>query len=231
MKRILLAGATLLALATAQPALAADAPVYKGPAPVAVALFNWTGLYIGIEGGGGWANTQWTRPSTAQSTGNFTGSGGLIGGTLGYNWQAGTMLFGFEGDISWANINATTNIATCLSCSTNMNWLGTLRARLGWLLAPQALLFASGGLAVGGFQHTLTSIPGFSDTETVAGWTVGGGIEFLLGANWTVKAEYLYVAFASQTACPATSVCGAGTVINNDYFRTSIVRAGLNYKF
>ena len=62
MKRILLAGATVLALTAAQPTLAADAPVYrKGPAPAA-ALFNWSGFYVGIQGGYGWAEAQWTRP-------------------------------------------------------------------------------------------------------------------------------------------------------------------------
>jgi outer membrane immunogenic protein len=215
-----------------QAASAADMAVKARPIAAPI-VFNWTGFYVGIEGGGAWASTQWTRPSTGLSTGNFTGNGWLFGGTLGYNWQpvGSNFVWGIEGDISWANVDPVTNIATCLGCGTKLQWFGTLRGRVGYTVMPQALLYATGGLAVGGFEHTITSLPGFSNRTTEAGWTVGGGLEVMIMPNWSLKGEYLYTHFGSQEACPATSTCGGGTVINNDYFRMHIVRAGLNFHF
>ena len=173
-------------------------------------------------------------PSAALSTGNFTGDGWLIGGTVGVNWQApgSTVVWGIEGDLAWSDIDPRTSIATCLSCGTKLDWLGTLRARLGFTITPQSLLYVTGGLAVGSFEHTAPVIlPTFSNWTTEIGWTVGGGLEAMFAQNWSAKIEYLYVAFGSQVACPAASLCGAGTVINADYFRTHVVRGGLNYKF
>src|SRR3954451_7905776 len=102
MKSVFVAGVSALALIAglasaqaadipARTAMPAKAPVYVAP------VFTWTGPYIGINGGWGWGNSDYT--------GGFPGSasvsGGLIGGTLGYNWQVGQAVFGLEGDIDW----------------------------------------------------------------------------------------------------------------------------------
>lgn len=156
-----------------------------------------------------------------------------MGGTIGYNWQApgSNFVWGLEGDISWADVDPSTNIVSCLGCNTKLDWFGTLRGRIGHTVMPQALVYATGGLAVGSFEHTLTSLPRFSHRTTDAGWTAGGGLEVMVVPKWSAKVEYLYAAFGSQTACPATSACGGGTVINDDYFRVHTLRAGLNYHF
>src|ERR1700730_14883246 len=130
MKIVLLASAGILALAAlAEPTAAADLsrryePVPK--APIYAPLYNWTGFYVGINGGGAWGHSTWDR------TGGFDPKGGLAGGTIGYNWQAGRWVFGLEGDLDWTNINGTTTMLCPLGCKTSNSWLGTVRGRVGY---------------------------------------------------------------------------------------------------
>ena len=122
----LLAG--VLSLGVVQMASAADMPT-KAPAYQAPAAYNWTGFYVGINGGGGWGRSNWD----GIPTGSFNTSGGLIGGTLGYNWQTGPWVLGLEGDIDWANINGNSSAAGCVpNCNTKTDWLGTIRGRVGY---------------------------------------------------------------------------------------------------
>src|SRR3990172_1550129 len=106
MKRILLAGTALLALTAAQPSLAADAPVYKGPAPAAAALFNWSGCYIGVNAGGVWGRSNIDIPAYPSNF-NIDMSSIAVGGQIGCNWQAPGSAFvvGIEGDGSWMNLD------------------------------------------------------------------------------------------------------------------------------
>jgi outer membrane immunogenic protein len=165
------------------------------------------------------------------STGNFSGSGAIFGGTVGKNWAAGQMVFGVEADLSATDIKAVAAGGLgCTGCATALDWLGTLRGRAGFVATPEVLLFASGGLGIGGFTHTYALQPAFSHSATSLGWTAGGGVEVALSQNWTAKAEYLYFDLGSQVACPPASTCGSGTVINSDYFHTQIVRVGLNWQ-
>ena len=129
-------------------------------------VYNWTGFYIGINGGGGFGRSQW------DSTGSFNTSGGLVGGTVGYNYQFGQGVVGLEGDIDWANINGTTNTSAPLGCKTSDHWLSTVRGRLGYA-ADRFMPFVTGGAAFGDIR---ASTPGFAGASTTnAGWTVGGG--------------------------------------------------------
>src|SRR5476651_2428867 len=104
MKRVLLASVGVLTLAAlVGPAGAADLPArrYEPPparAPAFAPVYNWTGFYIGVNGGGGWGRSRW------DSADAFNISGGLVGGTLGYNYQVGQLVWGVEGDIDWSNI-------------------------------------------------------------------------------------------------------------------------------
>src|SRR4051794_26134928 len=100
MKRTILATIGMLVLAAT--ANAADLPRRYDPvpqrAPAFMPVYNWTGFYVGINGGGGWGSSRW------DSTDRFDLSGGMVGGTVGYNWQNGQWVFGLEGDMDWANI-------------------------------------------------------------------------------------------------------------------------------
>jgi outer membrane immunogenic protein len=127
MKQFLLAGVGLLALGVAS-ASAADLPRQmpaKAPAYVVQPLYNWTGFYVGINGGGGFGSSNFSSPFGT----SFNTSGGLVGGTLGYNWQMNQFVFGLEGDIDWSNIRGSSACGGT-SCSTRNDWLATLRGRL-----------------------------------------------------------------------------------------------------
>jgi outer membrane immunogenic protein len=226
MKRVLLASVGALTLAAlVGPANAADlsrrypAPAQQvNKAPIYSPVYNWTGMYIGINGGGAWGQSGW------DTTGNFDMHGWLFGGTLGYNWQAGPVVFGLEGDIGWSNIGGTTTTACGLGCETRNSWLGTVRGRLGYAI-DRFMPYITGGLALGDVR---ASTPGFAGaSQTNAGWTGGGGVEFAVAPQWTAKAEYLYVDLGSFN-CGLS--CGAAAT-DNVSFRTSIIRGGINYKF
>ena len=228
MKRVLFASIGLLALAVAGTASAADLPrrmvVQQAAAPIAVPVaYNWTGFYAGINGGWGFGNSAWV--DRIGSTGDFDVSGGVVGGTLGYNWQTGPTVLGVETDLAWTDINGRTRVTCPLGCTTSNNWLGTTRVRLGYAV-DRWMPFVSGGAAYGDIKATT---PGFAGTsDTTIGWTVGGGVEFALAGNWTAKGEYLYVDLGDVNCSPAQ--CGGAGNSKVD-FTSHIVRAGLNYRF
>ena len=122
-------------------------------------------------------------------------------GTLGYNWQATSWVFGLETDYSWANISgssSTCGITLPHNCGTKLELLGTFRGCIGYALGPTGtwLPYITGGLAVGDVQAWDVLTPS-SGQAFRAGWTVGAGIETLLGLNWTAKVEYLYMDLGS----------------------------------
>ena len=220
MKRVVLALLGLVALTSS--AAAADLgrpvaqPYYK--APVVPPVYNWTGFYVGINGGGGFGRSAW------DSTGHFNTSGGVVGGTVGYNYQFGQGVVGLEGDIDWAGINGTTNNACPFGCKTSDSWLSTVRGRLGYA-ADRFMPFVTGGAAFGNIKANTPGFIGASSTQ--AGWTIGAGLEFAIAGNWTAKAEYLYVDLGKFN-CGLS--CGV-LATNNVSFTTNLVRAGVNYRF
>jgi outer membrane immunogenic protein len=221
MKRLFLAVASVAALTTA--AAAADLPARPAPqtyykAPAYVAAYNWTGFYIGINGGGGFGRSAW------DPTGSFNTSGGLVGGTVGYNYQFGQAVAGLEGDVDWADIKGTTTSNCPLGCKTSDSWLATVRGRLGYA-ADRFLPFITGGGAFGDIKASTPGFPGANNTR--AGWTLGGGIEAAIAQNWTAKVEYLYVDLGKFN-CGFS--CGV-TATNNVSFNTNLIRAGINYRF
>jgi len=221
MRRVLVACVGLVALAGAAGAAdispRAPAPYYKAPV-YAPSPYTWSGFYVGVNGGGAWGQSNWDIP------GGFNLSGGLVGGSIGYNYQIGQAVVGVEGDIDWASINGKTTAAPCpVSCNTSDTWLSTARGRLGYA-ADRFMPFVTGGAAFGDIRATGPGLTGGSTTNV--GWTVGGGLEFALLGNWTAKAEYLYVDLGKFN-CGV----GCGFTTNNVSFTTNLVRGGLNYRF
>ena len=196
------------ALFTVQCAAAADlsvAPLYKAPPSEMTQAYNWTGFYLGANGGVGL-------------------SGAQAGGTAGYNWQYGHAVLGLEGDLDWSNLSGTSNSALCPGCSTSDTWLSTVRGRAGYAFGG-VMPYLTGGLAVGDIRASAPGLPGASTTN--AGWTVGGGVEVALPGNWSAKAEYLHVdlgRFNCGTDCGLAST-------DNVSMHDDVVRAGLNYHF
>jgi len=220
MKRCFAAALGLVALAAAMPASAADLPravPYK--APSYVNAYNWTGFYLGINGGGAWGSSDWNGLAVSNSP-----SGGMIGGTAGYNWQGvgSPLVLGLEGDIDWTDISDSTACAG-LVCQTKNGWLGTVRGRVGYAW-DRFMPYFTGGVAFGNIKANRTGFVGASDTN--AGWTIGGGVEGAIAGNWTAKLEYLYVDLGDLTC----SAAACGTATNVD-LRANLFRAGLNYRF
>lgn len=222
MMRSAIAGLAFLALAAA-PASAADLPrqsmPYKAPAYVPASVYNWTGFYLGLNGGGGWGDSHWSGFGVSNSP-----SGGMFGVTAGYNWQGmgNPWVFGLEGDIAWTGIDGS---ATCggAACETRNNWLGTVRGRVGYSW-NRFLPYVTGGMAFGDVEARRAGFSGSSDTNV--GWTIGGGVEGVIVGNWTAKLEYLY-ADIGDTGCSAAA-CGTAT---NADLQLSVFRAGINYRF
>jgi outer membrane immunogenic protein len=219
MKRLLLAGFGLIALVGA--AAAADLPpgppnYYKSPAFVPPP-YTWSGFYIGLNGGGGLGRSNW------DTAGGFNVDGGLVGGTIGYNYQIGRAVLGVEGDLDWSGLRGSITSAGCpAGCTTSDSWLSTVRGRLGYA-ADRFMPYITAG---GAFGNINASTPGGGGSVTNAGWTVGAGLEFAIAGNWTAKAEYLYVDLG-RFNCGVG--CGAAT--DNVSFNTNIVRGGINYRF
>ncbi len=190
MKRLVLAGLGALAVVTMMGAAnAADLPrrhAMPAKAPAYEAPYNWTGFYVGINGGGGFGRSDFSAPFP---TGSFDTSGALVGGTIGYNIQMGQTVFGLEGDIDWSNIRGSAACAGT-TCETRNNWLGTVRGRLGYAF-NRFMPYVTGGLAVGDIKSSIAGVGDAEETKT--GWTVGGGVEAAIAGPWTAKVEYLYV--------------------------------------
>jgi len=200
-----------------------------------------------------------TALPTLPLSGRADVNGFIGGGQLGYNWQREKWVFGLEGDIQFSNERGSSDVCTVAGCPAGstvftrdykLDWFGTVRGRVGFLPAERILLYATGGLAYGGFSGSSWTLPANIGTwsSTNVGWTVGAGAEAALGSNWSVKFEYLYMdlghvggsSAAVTNVTNAANTPGAGfnttTTQNlayqfNTKFTDNIVRVGLNYKF
>jgi outer membrane immunogenic protein len=215
----------MLALAAATTAHAADIP-RRPEVPTKAAytprLFDWSGFYVGLNGGWAWSRSQYDYSGLPDTS--FKGSGWLVGGTAGYNAQVGQTVFGVEADLDWADIDGNANCAAVAGpCETKASWLGTVRGRLGYA-ADRFMPYVTGGAAFGKVKATVPGIGSASDTRI--GWTLGAGVEYALTDRWSWKAEYLYVDLG-KFDCGVS--CGA---VNTDVsFKSHVLRSGLNLRF
>jgi outer membrane immunogenic protein len=223
--RTCLAIAALLLGPLAARAADLPSPNYKAPAYIAPAYANWTGFYVGINGGYAWGRSQWSG-----TAGDFTVSpkGWVAGGTLGYNFQTGTWVWGVEGDFDVTDLNGTADI--CGGCEIKNTWLGTARLRLGYGGWNNWLPYITGG---GAFGQIKATTPLGETNNTRWGWTAGAGLEWAFLANWSAKIEYLYMDLGtvSSTAILPTAVgVGIGTSLNSR-ITDNIFRGAINYHF
>lgn len=236
MKKFALAIAAL-AVGTVGASAADMAPRYaKAPMVAPVAVYNWTGFYIGVNGGWGWSDTDRYDAVGALVAGpRQSGDGGFIGGTVGYNWQgASPFVFGIEGDAAWADINSSVVGGACgaaFTCSFQNRFLASIRGRVGYA-ANNWLFFVTGGVAFTEFRYrTFTTATGVDfgtpfNTSPV-GWVVGAGVEYAFNNNWSIKGEYNYYGFDTQQA-PAGSLTGAPVDTRTNI---QVAKFGVNYRF
>jgi outer membrane immunogenic protein len=229
-------------------ATAADLPARtytKAPA-MADPVYNWTGFYIGINGGGGW-----TRSQEGLAAGPLSGifginagicglasvagdcrhdlNGALGGAHFGYNWQAGNWVFGAEASFDAAGLQGTTSTLFANNYTTKVNSLFLQTVRAGYAF-NNVLIYGKGGVAEGSVRFTETSAVDNTDTTRWhTGWTAGAGIEYGLTQNWILGVEYDYVALGST----GRGVVGTGgaDVVNVNVSGMNTVVGRLSYKF
>ncbi|MBR0715782.1 outer membrane protein [Bradyrhizobium liaoningense] len=229
-KTLLLVTASLVALGAAAPAVAADLaarPYTKAPAMVA-AIYDWSGFYIGINGGGGSAHTTWDFVGTG-SEGSHNATGGTVGGQVGYRWQSGQFVFGVEGQGNWADFsgdNASALFAT--RNRTKIDSFGLITGQVGYAW-NNVLAYVKGGAAVVGDKYEISSAAGVllaSTSQTRWGGTIGAGLEVGFAPNWSVGVEYNHIFLADKDV---TFAGFAGTERIRQDVDMGLVR--LNYKF
>ncbi|MHB2025624.1 MAG: outer membrane protein [Elusimicrobiota bacterium] len=233
--RLISAGVAFLLAATV---IARKAHAQRAVMPYASPV-NWNGPYFGLAGGGGWGSSHHSD-STGFNSGSLPISGGLLGGAAGYNWQTGHIVFGAEGDMSWADIAGVTAGlpgqlcgGAASNCRTRLADLGTARGRIGYSFGS-IMPYATAGLAFGDINGSEGDIPANgaagSGNAYRVGWTVGAGIEDALAPHWSVKLEYLHVDLGAGPVFTDTFSNGS-TVLQHVSFRSDIIRAGINYSF
>ena len=202
----------------------------------------------GCGAGGVAANT--LRTFTEDNLNTF-----FVGGAqAGYNWQAGNFVYGLEGDINYNGWNNNTAIIYTLAAplagifttavNTRLDWFGTVRGRIGVAASPTIMIYGTGGLAYGQVKSsTLGAFSASGDaylgaaSSTRAGWTVGGGMEWMFMPNWSLKWEYLYMDLGKLNyADRCISACGVIAPLLPAYatsvqFREQVARVGINYHF
>jgi len=205
---------------------------------------------------GGFLNADFPGGLGSQSAG-FIG-----GGQAGYNWQTGAFVLGVETDFDGTTVGKSFNTVGApfegpgvpaglvgddltVHGRANLDWLGTTRARVGFVATPdnRLMIYATGGIAYGGgssnfsvFDATTGAFWSGGPSSTRVGWTIGGGVEYAITNNITIKGEYLYADLGSHSFNSLGNADAAaffpGVVITGKIdYNASIFRAGVNYKF
>jgi outer membrane immunogenic protein len=192
-------------------------------------IYNWTGVYVGINAGGTFGNVRWNSvPDLTSGRSDF--SGGLVGGTIGYNLQTGDpLVLGVEADLGWSGLSATVPPLSCApGCEISVPWLATARLRVGYAF-DWILPYVTAGVAIGHLRTAIVGAPFGADYANNLGWTVGFGVELVIWGPWRGKIEYLY---ADLNGLSCNIACGSlmnrGPISFN--VGGSIIRAGFNYR-
>jgi outer membrane immunogenic protein len=215
-------------------ASAADLPPAPRPQAVAPVVFappvyNWTGIYVGGNLGGGFANSSWSDPfiggTNKFSKDGFIG-GGQIGGNLQYNW----LVVGVEGDFDWTGLRGSGTDSLRNAINTRTQWTSTVTGRVGAAF-DRLLIYGKGGVAFADDKSTLNDTFGGSASTSLTrtGWTAGVGLEYAFYQNWSAKVEYDYLGFGSQTLSLPTAAFPA--YASSASLNVQEVKAGINFKF
>ena len=264
MRRILFLAAAI-GLGLTQGVRAADMSVHAASPfflPPVSSTPDWSGPYLGFNGGYGFGSSSVNgrfvgaivglgEPFGFSTAGNPTGA--VFGGQVGYNWQLASVVFGVEGDFDAATLTATGNVVTSslavggapigAQASTNMNWLSSIRVRLGYTWGPGLVYITGGGGWANVDVRTTVCDTAFAActatnfTGTQSGWTVGAGAEWMLSPNWFARAEYLYYGLNGRSSSGAITaplvpaLAGSSLNVTTSQLTINVIRLGLEYKF
>ncbi len=202
--------------------------------------YDWTFLYGGLHVGGAWANFSAVDVDGYVSPGATTAvdSSGIFGGAqVGKNFQRGQVVFGLEGDVGGLDLNVKKSVGSDANAELDAGVYADVTGRLGYLFAPNLLAYAKGGFAVysGTFSVDTAAYGASTQSNTFIGWTAGGGLEYAVRPNWTIKAEYQFFDFGDQTVGLNDAAQdlnnGDGYRFNAKDLTANVISVGLNYRF
>lgn len=240
MKKVLLVTASLIALGAAAPAVAADLaarPYTKAP-PMVAAIYDWSGFYIGVNGGWGSSRNSWdsVAPNVLVGPeGSHDATGGTVGGQVGYRWQAGTFVFGLEAQGNWADFSGS-NVSLVFPGfrnHTNVDAFGLFTGQVGYAF-NNALLYVKGGAAVTSNSYNINTLggvlSGVTADDTRWGASIGAGLEYAFAPNWSVGVEYNHLFMQDRTYNFTTP---GGLAFSAERVRQDVdlVTARINYRF
>jgi len=239
----------LVALGMAAPASAADLaarPYTKAP-PMVVAIYDWSGFYIGANGGWGSSHKCWDITNFPGATvvptfreGCHDATGGVIGGQIGYRWQTAGWVFGLEAQGDWADLKGS-NVSVFIPAWTNNSKIeafGLFTGQVGYAW-NNVLWYVKGGAAVTDdkFRGTVTATGALFDSASDTRWggVIGTGLEFGFAPNWSVAVEYdhLFMGTHSRNFTSTGVLAPAGGVFRTDSIRQDVdlITARINYRF
>jgi outer membrane immunogenic protein len=243
MRKFLLGAVGLLALGIAAPASAADLasrPYTKAPPVMMPAIYDWSGAYIGLNGGWGSSRKCWDDVTGAGvfngAEGCHNATGGVAGGQIGYRWQTAAWVFGLEGQGDWSNLRGTNASAFNIGTSdrSRIDAFGLLTGQVGYAV-NSALLYVKGGGAVTADRFDVFTTAGnvlLANGASSNRWggTVGAGAEFGFAPNWSAGVEYDHMFMGTQTT---TFTTPAGTIFGFDRIRQDVdlVTVRVNYRW
>jgi len=236
MRKFLLGTVGLIALGMTAPSFAADLPARtytKAPAYVA-AVYDWSGFYIGINGGWGQSRDRRVDPFGFVIS-SHDANGGTFGGQVGYRWQTGAWVFGLEAQGNWADINGSTVVpgTPAATARSKMDAFGLFTGSVGYAW-NNALLYVKGGASITdrNYQFVTTVgglVAGETGYQTRLGGTVGTGLEYGFTPNWSAAIEYDHI-FENRHGVTYGTLVGplAGSSAGGD---TDLITARLNYRW
>ena len=243
MKKFWLGTVALIALGLAAPASAADLAAYWAPPPMMAPIYDWSGFYIGANGGWGSAHNCWdVTPfgGVLFSDGCVDRSGGLIGGQLGYRWQAGQFVFGLEGQGDWASLRGShiSLLDPTLTERTRVDGIGLFTGQIGYAWNAALLYLKGGAAATSNRFDLLDAVTGLglaSDETTRWGGTVGVGFEYGFAPNWSVGFEYDHLFMGTANEAFNNALLIGHPLFSNALNRISedvdMVTVRFNYRF
>src|SRR4030088_2045025 len=243
MKKFLLGAVGLAALGMAAPASAADIaarPSTKAPPPMVAAIYDWSGFYIGANGGWGSSRKCWGAgtfgPIFIGDEGCHDATGAVAGGQIGYRWQSSAWVFGLEAQGDWADLRGSNVGLAPFPAFTNRSRIdafGLFTGQVGYAW-NNALLYVKGGAAAVSDKYsgrvTATNVAFDRAKETRWGATAGVGLEYGFTPNWSVAVEYDHLFMCDRTNT-FNSVLGARSRFEKINQDVDLITARINYRW